>query len=278
MDEIQLIVNADDLGNGQRRDRGIFRACTAGIVTSVSLLANGPTFVAAARESLTLGLPLGVHLNLSEGRALGGAIAGLTDATGNFPGKKMLRMRLASGDFDRAAVRHELLSQIARVRDAGLHPDHLDTHQHCFLSPALTGIIVAVARETAITALRLPVPAEPVETDPAGELGADLSSYRRLAAGLAAIRKEPDLYFPDGLWGMPLLNRLTAQRLETLLTQLPAGTWELMTHPGYSADDEPFSGPARERELAALTAPTIRALIATREIKLTTFGACRCTC
>jgi predicted glycoside hydrolase/deacetylase ChbG (UPF0249 family) len=65
--EIRLIVNADDLGCGPARDRGIFRAFQQGIVTSASLLANGRTFAEAAREARTLGLPVGVHLNLAEG-------------------------------------------------------------------------------------------------------------------------------------------------------------------------------------------------------------------
>ena len=46
---ISLIINADDLGCNAERDRGIFKAFTDGIVTSASLLANGPSFDSAAR-------------------------------------------------------------------------------------------------------------------------------------------------------------------------------------------------------------------------------------
>ena len=319
---IRLIVSADDLGSGPARDRGVFQAFTAGIVTSASLLANGTNFAAAAGEALACGLPVGVHLNLSEGNPLSGPIAGLTGAAGAFPGKPALRAVLKDGTFNRMGVRRELLAQIDRVRQAGLVPDHLDTHQHCLLFPALTGLIADIAVETGIRALRLPLPAEmagvwagaadcvacpghetPVVkvssavdsgTDPpcmgvhspqAGaspaispSLASDLDLYRQLAPAAHQLLQAKKLWTPDGLWGMPLLNRLNEATLADILATIPAGTWELMTHPGYRASGDPFGGPPREAELAALTAPVIRRLIEARGIELTTFGACACAC
>ncbi|HDS15451.1 MAG TPA: ChbG/HpnK family deacetylase [Proteobacteria bacterium] len=46
---IRLIINADDLGSGPQRDRGILHAFERGLVTSASLLANGSSFTEAAR-------------------------------------------------------------------------------------------------------------------------------------------------------------------------------------------------------------------------------------
>ena len=320
---IRLIVNADDLGSGASRDRGIFFAFRHGIVTSASLLVNGPGFAPAAREALACGLPTGVHLNLSEGKSLTGAIPGLTDAAGNFPGKAGLRNVLLNGSFDQAAVHRELLVQIVRVVAAGITPDHLDTHQHCLLFPALTGIVADVAAVTGIRALRLPLPAEPVvgrtgaadcaagQVEPfsAGNAGTavdtetgltrkgvhspqtgcpttgfsaivanELALYRQLAAAARDTLHARQLWTPDGLWGMPLLNRLTETTLRQTIAAIPDGTWELMTHPGYSDPHDPFGGPEREAELAALTAPTIRQLLADHGIELTTFGACTCAC
>lgn len=295
---IRLIVSADDLGSGAPRDRGILTAFAHGIVTSASLLANGPSFVSAAREVLACGLPIGVHLNLSEGTALTGRIDGVTDVDGSFRGKASLRTILQSGAFDRDAIRRELLAQIRRVRDTGLTPDHLDTHQHCLLFPSLTGIVAEVAAATGIRALRLPAPAEADEECPgeadcaacqvdassAGDtnssptLTAELALYRRLAPAARQTLQAGRFWTPDGLWGMPLLNRLDTEALANSLTRIPAGTWELMTHPGYADPDDPFGGPERETELAALTSPEVRGLIAARGIELTAFGACACAC
>ena len=131
---IRLIVNADDLGSSPQRDRGIFSAFTEGIVTSASLLANGSNFVAAVAQAQACTMPVGVHLNLAEGPALTGPIPGLTDAAGNFPGKTGLRSLLLDGCPNETGIREELLAQIARVRTAGLEPDHLDTHQHSVIT------------------------------------------------------------------------------------------------------------------------------------------------
>ena len=49
-------------------------------------------------------------------------------------------------------------------------------------------------------------------------------------------------------------------------------------HPGYRDLNDPFGGPEREAELAALTAPAIRQLLTEHPIELTTFGACTCAC
>ena len=273
---IQLIVNADDLGSGPERDRGIFRCFEQGVVTSVSLLANGPHFTAAAREALRLGMPLGVHLNLSEGRALTGVIAGLTDEGGGFSGKPELRRLLAAGDFDRQGARRELAAQIDRVRQAGLNPDHLDSHQHFLLFPAVTELVLDLARDEGIRALRRPLPAEDPRRDPPPPLGDELALYRRLAPAVSALSDGAGFFAPQGLWGMTILDRLDNQALLALLEEMPDGVWELMVHPGYRDAGQPFSGPERVREILALTDPRMTRLVLEKEIHLTHFGACAC--
>ncbi|MBE0503003.1 MAG: ChbG/HpnK family deacetylase [Desulfuromonadales bacterium] len=250
----RLIVNADDLGSGSERDRGIIQSFSDGIVSSASLLANGPSFASAAAAARQIDLPLGVHLNLSEGVPLCGPIAGLTTDGGEFPGKTGLRRYLVGKEVDPAPLYRELAAQIEKVLTAGLIPDHLDTHQHFSLFPVATTLLIDLARKYTIPALRLPVPVEPALDDPAGELGADLALYRRLAPAFAAQIRGSGLATPDGLLGMPLLNWLNQETLLATLRSLPEGTWELMVHPGYPDNTSPFSGAARHTELLALTA------------------------
>ncbi len=273
---IRLIVNADDLGSGTATDRGVLGAFQSGIVSSASLLANGPSFSEAAAAARDLGLPIGVHLNLSEGRPLSGPLPGLTTATGEFPGKRGLRRRLAAGAIAPEEIHRELAAQVERVLAAGLVPDHLDSHQHCILFPAVTGAVLRLAREFGIDALRLPNPAEPAAEDPPGRLGAELALYRRLAPAASRALRQAGVRTPDGLWGMPLLDRLDETALDALLRRLPPGDWELMVHPGYRDPGRHFAGKPRERELAALTSPAIRALLAEREITLIHFGDLAC--
>ncbi len=273
---IKLIVNADDLGSGPGRDRGIFRCFNEGIVTSASLLANGPSFVDAAKEAKALELPLGVHLNLSEGKALTGAVAGLTDGTGMFFGKQGLRERLLRGELDLYGVRRELTTQVERLREAGLNPDHLDTHQHFMLFPTMTELVLELAHALEIPAVRRPSPAESVEFDPLPPLGDELALYRRLAPAMDRKITTSGLFAPHGLWGMTCLGRLDCEALAELLRQMPPGTWELMVHPGFVDPGQPFSGPDREREMAALISPEIRRFTEESDLHLTSFRACLC--
>jgi predicted glycoside hydrolase/deacetylase ChbG (UPF0249 family) len=77
---------------------------------------------------------------------------------------------------------------------------------------------------------------------------------------------------------MPCLDRLDERGLSSLLAKLSPGTWELMAHPGYAdmTAADPFAGPAREIELAALLSPAVRQIVRERKIQLITFGDLPC--
>lgn len=275
---VRLIVNADDLGAGTARDRGIFAAVAAGSVTSLSLLPNAPTTAAAAAQVVMQGIPCGLHLNLSEGQALTGPIDGLTAADGTFLGKAESRRIFAAATFDRAAVRAELAAQFDRIRSLGVAIDHFDTHQHALLFPALTPLIVAAARVAGVRRARLPAPAEAPAADPDGPLGAELALYRRLAPATRHALHAAGIVTPDGLYGMPLLDRLEAATLQQLLAALQDGCWELMVHPGEADADagDPFGGAARHAELRALRDPAVRRLL--DNLQLISFADLPCVC
>lgn len=269
--KIRLIVTADDFGAGSGRNAGIVTAWRDGIVTGTSLLANGPAFAEAAELAQQLKIPIGVHLNLADYAPVCGPVHGLTGADGAFPGKERSRAILADGDFDAGALRRELAAQIEKVYAADLVPTWLDSHQHAFLFPAVAMVASELAVDCGITAMRLPWPAEPAQSDPSGVLGEELALYRQLAPAAAAAIRAAGLCAPDGLYGMPLLGRLEETALCRLLGQLESGTWELMTHPGYADGGDSFGGHAREIEVAALTAPAVRACIRQRGIDLITY-------
>lgn len=278
MKNIRLIINADDFGVGPGRNRGIIEAFTRGLVTEASLMATGAAFADAVRQAREVGLPVGLHLNLADGLALSGPIPGLTDAAGNFPGKAATRRAFRDQLLDLRGVRRELRAQMQRVLEAGLHPSHLDSHQHWALFPELTHLLLDLAREFNLPKLRLPAPMEPEADDPPATLGVELALYRRLAPKMRAAVTTQGLLTPMGLYGMPLLGRFDLDRLLALLASLPAGLWELMVHPGYIDPDDPFGGPDRETELRALTAPEAAQQIEDLGIELITFGDLPCTC
>lgn len=268
-----MIVSADDLGSNEDRDRGIFLACERGLVTSVSLLANGQSFESAVKFVKGNNVAVGVHLNIADGLALTGELPGLTNPAGELPGKEKLRQSLAAGDFDQTAVRCELKAQIERILNAGLQPDHIDSHQHSHLFPCLTNMIIDLAKEYRITAMRNSLPLEAETQDPQGALGKELASYRHLARSAGAAIRSAGLRTPGGLWGMPLLNNLDTTSLCQRLEDIPAGFWELMTHPGFCCKrGGQFDGRQREIELEALLSQDAHEIIKKRNIQMITFG------
>ena len=275
---INLIINADDLGAGDPTDQGIIEAFTKGIVTSASLLANGPSFNLAAEMARRVGLPVGVHLNISEGFSLTGPIAGATDTSGQFLGKVESRRRFIAGDIDNVLLKNEFIAQIDKVRDSGLQPDHLDTHQHSGLFPVVTTALISAAQDSGIISMRLSSPVQPDTEDPPPPLGDEMRLYRHLAPVMTEQLTGAGIKTPSGLLGMPLLDRLDENHLSNLLSHLTPGTLELMVHPGYFDPDRAFSGEERELELNALTSKNILALIQRQGIRLISFKDLPCAC
>ncbi len=93
-----LIINGDDFGASRGINRGIIQAHHDGILTSASLLVNGPASIeAAALARQHPGLSLGLHLELD------------------------------AGDPDEVAVQCE--RQMAQFRElTGERPTHVDSH------------------------------------------------------------------------------------------------------------------------------------------------------
>jgi predicted glycoside hydrolase/deacetylase ChbG (UPF0249 family) len=63
----KLIVNADDFGIGEERDRGIIELFEQGCISSCSILVNGVNFENSIKIAREIGFPVGLHLNLTEG-------------------------------------------------------------------------------------------------------------------------------------------------------------------------------------------------------------------
>lgn len=242
----RLIVNADDFGLSPGVTAGILAARRQGLVTSATVLVTGSVSREECRAALDLGLGLGLHVNLTLGRPLTDAPS-LVGADGRFRRDPRLAAAAASiRDLER-----EIQAQIERfVELTGRPPTHLDSHHHVARYAPVSEVFFAFAR-------RLGVPVR--SPDPA-------SRRRALSAGLAT----PDHFFgesgPAPCW--------TLARTLRQLRELPPGTSEFMTHPGYVDDGLRDSryGRQREAELAALGGPAARGAAAALGIRLITFA------
>jgi len=102
------IINADDLGMSEEIDRGIFEALDRGIVTSASLMVDGPHAAEAVRQVRQRSdVSLGIHVAFDD------------------RGRWLINVQ------DARAVERELKRQLdAFVRLTGGPPTHIDSHHH----------------------------------------------------------------------------------------------------------------------------------------------------
>ena len=260
----RLIINADDLGADVARNEGIFEAIRAGVVTSATILPNGPALEHALGKIRSGGfeeISFGVHLNLTEGRPLAAGLSCLTGPDGNFLGKATAhRLLLKTGDAPlKTELAREATLQIERLLDAAIAITHIDGHQHVHVFPSALRTVAETARSHGIRRMRIPdekipsgdenVPADLLEE--ARRFGALGREARKILAGMGIVSS-------DHFRGLTLKGRLDTEGLLKLLETLPGGITELMVHPGRVPAETPFSAfssPDRERELEALLDP-----------------------
>jgi predicted glycoside hydrolase/deacetylase ChbG (UPF0249 family) len=156
----RLIVNADDFGYSEAVNRAIMSAFESSLVTSTSIMANMPGFddaVGMVGRGNVVGQKVGVHLNLTEGFALSGALTACPGFCGS-DGRLIYRrdrslFRLSREE--RAAVYEELRMQLERVLAAGIKPLHLDSHHHVHTEWAIAPLVCRLARAYGIRRIRL---------------------------------------------------------------------------------------------------------------------------
>jgi chitin disaccharide deacetylase len=273
----KLIVNADDFGLSPAINRGIIAAHRDGIVTSASIMVNGPAFddaVTLARENPAL--DLGVHLTLTDLAPMSSpdAVSSLVGGDKRFlPHATGLARRYLRGGISLAEVRIELDAQLRLARSRGLAVSHIDSHQHVHALPGIARVVADLAQAYRIRAIRWP--RERLRNymfKAAGEARrlAEQAALNALCL-LSPLRRQRHA---EGFVGFHFGGRLDERNLETVLRNLPAdGSVELMCHPAEAEADGPhrrwgYAGPA---ERAALTSARTKALIGTLGIELVAY-------
>jgi chitin disaccharide deacetylase len=282
----QLILNADDFGMTRGVNEGIIRAHRDGVLTSTTLMANGPEFddaVARAKSNPTLGV--GCHLVLVGGPAIAPKekISSLADSKGNLPESLAgLVARLSSGLIRTKAIERELRAQIEKIRSAGIEPTHLDTHKHTHAHPKVMEALARVAKELGITRIRKPM--ENLRASWQSTRHENSGRTKELIAAAAAravtpwfqsIVRKYGLLSPDHFLGLAMTGGLGPAALRRMIDTLADGSTEIMFHPGICDADLAKSGSRlqiqREAELQALCDPGVRSALVERDIRLITY-------
>jgi predicted glycoside hydrolase/deacetylase ChbG (UPF0249 family) len=134
-----LLVTADDFGITEKISEGMIALARQGIVNRLSLLCNMPgTDKAIELFQQTPEISIGLHFNLTEGKALSGVLPGLTDAAGNFFSREKLLVRILMGMISKKLIIKEFQQQVRKMESAGISPNYLDSHQHIHVFPVIS--------------------------------------------------------------------------------------------------------------------------------------------
>lgn len=272
---MKLVVTADDLGLTPGINAAVMACHDRGLVTATSLLAVGMAFDDAARLLRERpSLELGAHLALvGEDPPLLSprSIPTLVDASGRFPlSYRTVVARALAGRLDPDDVRRELAAQLERVLGLGLPVTHVDTHQHTHLWPSVGQVVVDLAREAGVPAVRT------TTSHSHGPVGL---AVRTLAVPLGRRVRRAGLAGTADYAGLDEAGSMNRERLARTLhaaARRGADTLEVNLHPG-TAGEASLSrfawGYRWAEEATALTDPATRAIVEHLGYELVGFSA-----
>ena len=246
----RLIINADDYALTAGCSRGIVALFNQGIVTSTTILVNGEDFNNSAQLAKDNNLALGLHLCLTYGKPVAPVekLNTLVDGEGCFKHIDILRQ----GRVDAKQVRIEWMAQIKKLHEAGIKPDHLDSHHyvHECLGEEIRAVALQLAKQLGV---------------PLRQGSIQNRDYYKIKGA-----KTTDSFCRD-FYG----ENATFQQLQKILTQPWQGVMELMCHPGQGDEQiEQISSYAADRQIEfnILGSRAAAQLLKEQDIKLISFA------
>ena len=282
----ELILNADDFGLTLGINEGIIRAHRDGILTSTTLMANGPRFDdAVGRSHVNPSLGVGVHLVLVGGRAVAPVdrVASLVDENSELPQNLgTFVAKVSAGIIRPEHIENELRAQIGKVRASGIEPTHLDSHKHTHAHPQVMESVARVARECGITRIRKPFEAlrDSWNCVRIEGVGAATQLMATAAAQISApqfeiLSREYGLRSVDRFLGVAMTGQIGSAMLRRMIDSLNEGSTEIMLHPGICDEDLARTGSRlqmhRQTELEALLDPELKRIVVERGIRLISY-------
>ena len=276
----RLIVNADDFGLTPGVNRAIIELHRAGVLTSTTLMAKA----AATDEaiSLALGNPtlgVGCHIVLVDGEPVlpPRQVPSLIDkSTGRlYQSLVQFLQRLFTGRIRTAEIEAEAGAQIALLQRRGLQLTHVDTHKHTHMFPSVLRPVLRAARSCGIRCVRNPFEPEwAVRATPRASFirSAEVFALRRFGPYFRRLIATEGFKTTDGTIAIAGTGVVNSDTVRSLLRQLPSGTWELVTHPGYN-DADLDKVRTRLRESRNIERAALRAIKEFPAIELTSFAA-----
>jgi hopanoid biosynthesis associated protein HpnK len=278
----RLIINADDFGLTSGVNRGIIEAHERGIVTSATLMACGAKFQEAVDiASRTPQLSVGCHVLLVDASTVleiqkVSSLAVANSGTPKFRDSLLdFACRAAARRFNEDEIEAEITAQIRKLQRAGIQVSHLDSHKHTHMFPTVFRPMLRAAKTCGIPAVRNPFEPLLFAGTKNWKRRFQLGILRSFRTSFWKALSEWGMITPNGCVGIVATGGLTLETFRQLIENLPEGTWEFVSHPGYN--DAELGGiktrlrHSRENELAILISAEAKELLQREEIELVSY-------
>lgn len=195
--QCSLIITADDFGYSAERDDGILECFLAGAITNASLMVNGYSALSAVEKAKAVNMPLGLHLNLTEGLPIGDRpYRTLVGGDGFMLGKMGFRESLQENNTALDEVQTEIQCQIDKFTDlTGHRPLKVDGHQHVHVIPGIRNVFAKVLHDNGIIMSRLPI-----EVDVAGHQWQSWQQQQFMKEVVKQSIEAKSIYGTHGIW------------------------------------------------------------------------------
>ena len=279
-----LIVTGDDFGFSPSINAAVIRAHREGILTSASLMVNGPAFeeaVGMARAHPELSV--GIHISLVRSRSTlpTAAAPDLVDGDGNLPENPVTAgIRFFFSARLKRQLEGEIRAKIKKSLPTGLPPAYIDGHLHLHVHPTVLDILLDLASTYSIPAFRLPRESLAInlrlDRKRRPEKTFHALVYGRLCAHAEKGMRQRGFFYPDRFFGLLACGRLDESYLIGVLETLAPGVTEIGMHPALAlppglerwAPDYDYEG-----EFRALISPKVRETLQRLGIRLAGYRA-----
>jgi predicted glycoside hydrolase/deacetylase ChbG (UPF0249 family) len=222
-------------------NRAILELHAAEVLTSATLMARAAGTEEAINMALAMPtLGVGCHIVLINGTPASDprSIPSLVDSTTGalYPSVGAYLKRLYTARIRSAEIEAEAAAQVALLQSYGLRLTHIDTHKHLHMFPQVLRPVLRAARAAGIHAVRNPF--EPLwsinATADAPEMRrAEVLLLRRLEPRFRRIVDQEGFVTTDGSIGVLATGTLNLAVVHALISAMPEGTFEFVSHPGY---------------------------------------------
>src|ERR1700746_1606177 len=258
----------------------------SGIVTSATLMANGPAFSEVKELAKQLpNLSIGCHIVLIDGEPVlpSARVLSLTQSGRFRDSLKTFAAWAFAGRLDPDEIAAEGKAQIQKVQATGVRLSHFDTQKHTHILQQVLWPLLLAAADCGVRAVRNPFgPRFPLRLS---ELlkrpnlwtrWAEVRALRSCVAGnFREAAQREGFVTPDGTLGIEVTGALDESLFTSVASNVPEGTSEFVCHPGFNDSDLQSANTrlreSREVELRVLTLPRAREILAQQGIELISY-------